>query len=166
MEAEIRAAELLNLKNPSYLVYVSHNKLTASDPQDAKDKSDCGDVIYFPWDEQRRKYLYPKIVEVKRLSKDNEFAYFQERTDFRNGVIIDGAYQFDRKWQMPIMYMVFNYPLTHFFTAYPERDFEKWEKKPLPKSSNKKLFYWSKAIDCNFYSVDEFVKQYSVKKTG
>lgn len=152
------AARLLVAANPSALVYIQYSRVIAKTVEEADELADHGDLLFF-----KSGATDYDVVEVKRESKANQYAYFQEAKDFYNGVIIDGVYQYTKKLRKPIMYITFNYPLTHFFIAYT-KDEAKWEKREeAGNGGKKKLYYISKTVDCKFLCVKDFLEQYKKK---
>jgi len=168
LEAEVLAERLLALKNPQALIYIQINKVIAKTQDDIPDNTDRGDILYSPTANTSEH----EIIEVKRLSSKNKYAYFQTGTDFYNGVLIDAVNQIQKKPKIPLMYITFNYPLTHFFTSYPKKEIDDgegvklmidtWEKRMIKYENGiEKLCYFAKTVDCKFWEVKEYEKMYN-----
>jgi len=147
-EAEKLACEIFAHKG--YKVYSKFNDEYAETEKQIEEKSDRGDIIIFYEDN-------PAIIEVKRLSSDNIFAYFQEPKDFFNGVIVDGVKQFEDKMQRslkPFWYVCFNAPMTFGFIVKTS-DRENWTIKKYNGNEGIKDYYMSKAVDCRFFKTED-----------
>jgi len=150
-ESELKAAEIFTASG--YLVYVQFIKPQAKTLEDIESNSDFGDIIIFKPGGSNA------VVEVKRLSSANAFAYFCEAKDFRNGIIVDRKQTYDKKFIKPVLYLTFNHPMSYFFLIECKNK-EDWTVRKEYCVTTKKMedYYVSKAIDCQFYETEDKLK--------
>jgi hypothetical protein len=136
-----------------YLVYIQYTKPHAETLNDAETNTDFGDIIIFKPGGSNA------VIEVKRLSSTNRFAFFREGGDFMNGIIVDRVDTYEKKLIKPVSYMIFNNPLTYGCIINCKGKEDWTVRKEISGNGYSADHYISKAVDCRFFKVEDKLKQ-------
>ena len=153
-EEEWEAIDLAGriLGKRGFRVYASMFPKNANTVGDIKTCSDNGDIFLYDITDGSC-----KIVEVKRLSKDNFSAYFTDRDSWKFAdFIVDGVNQFDKKTPVPYLYMCFNHPLSAVALVYT-RTKDNWTIVKRNGNESMKSYYTANLDDVKFKSVKELL---------